>query len=298
MKVFVTGAAGQLGRAVADEFAKRKDAVTASDVVPPFSSADGIDGIALDVTDGAAVSGIVNSVSPDVVVHCAAWTAVDAAELPENRAKVDAINRDGTYNIAKASAECGAKMIYISTDYVFGGSGTRPWKPDGDGFDPRNYYGESKLAGENAVRSLLEKYFIIRTSWVFGPGGNNFVRTMIRAGKTHSTVRVVDDQIGTPTYTRDLARLLADMARTEKYGVYHATNEGGYISWYGFCAEIYRLYGLGTAVIPVSTEEYGMSVADRPRNSRLDKSKLERCGFIPLPDWRDALSRYLEEEDI
>ncbi len=298
MKVFVTGAAGQLGRAVADEFAKRKDAVTASDVVPPFSSADGIDGIALDVTDGAAVSGIVSSVSPDVVVHCAAWTAVDAAELPENRAKVDAINRDGTYNIAKAAAECGAKMIYISTDYVFGGSGTRPWKPDGDGFAPRNYYGESKLAGENAVRSLLEKYFIIRTSWVFGPGGNNFVRTMIRAGKTHSTVRVVDDQIGTPTYTRDLARLLADMARTEKYGVYHVTNEGGYISWYGFCAEIYRLYGLGTAVIPVSTEEYGMSVADRPRNSRLDKSKLERCGFIPLPDWRDALSRYLEEEDI
>lgn len=298
MKVFVTGAAGQLGRAVADEFAKRKDAVTASDVVPPFASADGIDGIALDVTDGAAVSGIVSSVSPDVVVHCAAWTAVDAAELPENRAKVDAINRDGTYNIAKAAAECGAKMIYISTDYVFGGSGTRPWKPDGDGFAPRNYYGESKLAGENAVRSLLEKYFIIRTSWVFGPGGNNFVRTMIRAGKTHSTVRVVDDQIGTPTYTRDLARLLADMARTEKYGVYHATNEGGYISWYGFCAEIYRLYGLGTAVIPVSTEEYGMSVADRPRNSRLDKSKLERCGFIPLPDWRDALSRYLEEEEI
>jgi dTDP-4-dehydrorhamnose reductase len=298
MKVFVTGAAGQLGRAVADEFAKRKDAVTASDVVPPFSSADGIDGIALDITDGAAVSGIIRSVSPDVIVHCAAWTAVDAAELPENRAKVDAINRDGTCNIAKAAAECGAKMIYISTDYVFGGSGTRPWKPDGDGFAPRNYYGESKLAGENAVRSLLEKYFIIRTSWVFGPGGNNFVRTMIRAGKTHSSVRVVDDQIGTPTYTRDLARLLADMARTEKYGVYHATNEGGYISWYGFCAEIYRLYGLGTAVIPVSTEEYGMSVADRPRNSRLDKSKLERCGFIPLPDWRDALSRYLEEEDL
>ena len=237
-------------------------------------------------------------IHPDVIIHCAAWTAVDAAE-EENRAKVQLINAQGTKNIAEAAKVIDAKMVYISTDYVFDGQGERPWEPDDKCYAPLNVYGQSKLDGELAVSSLLEKYFIVRIAWVFGLNGKNFIKTMINVGKTHDTVRVVNDQIGTPTYTYDLARLLVDMAETDKYGYYHATNSesepGGYISWYDFCCEFYRQYGLNTKVIPVSTEEYGLSVAARPFNSRLDKSKLIEAGFKPLPTWQDAVKRYLEE---
>ena len=228
------------------------------------------------------------------MVHCAAWTAVDAAEDEDKRDKVMAINAGGTANIAQACRSIGAKMVYISTDYVFNGQGTEPWDPDCRDYAPLSVYGKSKLEGELAVSGTLEKYFIVRIAWVFGVNGKNFIRTMLNVGKTHDTVRVVNDQIGTPTYTRDLAVLLADMIGTEKYGYYHATNEGGYISWYDFTCEIYRQAGYTTKVLPVTTAEYGLSKAARPFNSRLDRSKLVRNGFTPLPDWKDALARYIE----
>ena len=231
---------------------------------------------------------------PDVIIHCAAWTAVDAAEDEENRPKVHAINAEGTRNIAEAARAADAKMIYISTDYVFDGQGERPWQPDDKNYAPLNVYGQSKLEGELAVSSVLTRYFIVRIAWVFGVNGKNFIKTMLNVGKSHDTVRVVNDQIGTPTYTYDLARLLVDMAETERYGYYHATNEGGYISWYDFTCEIYRQAGMNTRVVPVTTAEYGLSKAARPFNSRLDKSKLREAGFTPLPDWKDALARYLE----
>ena len=231
---------------------------------------------------------------PDVIVHCAAWTAVDAAEDEANRPKVKAINVDGVQNIADAAKLVDAKMIYISTDYVFDGQGETPWQPDCKDYAPLNYYGETKLGGEQAVARTLEKYFIVRIAWVFGLNGKNFIKTMLNVGKTHDTVRVVMDQIGTPTYTLDLARLLVDMLETEKYGYYHATNEGGYISWYDFTKEIYRQAGYTTKVVPVTSAEYGASVAARPFNSRLDKSKLREAGFTPLPTWQDAVGRYLE----
>ena len=240
----------------------------------------------------------IKEIGPDVIVHCAAWTAVDAAEDLENRESVFRINECGTRYIAEAANENDSKMIYISTDYVFDGTGERPWEPDDKCYAPLNVYGQSKLAGELAVSSILEKYFIVRTSWVFGLNGKNFIKTMIGAGKSHDLVRVVNDQIGTPTYTPDLAKLLADMAETEKYGYYHASNEGGYISWYDFCCEFYRQYGLTTKVMPVTTEEYGLSRAARPFNSRLDKSKLKDNGFELLPDWRDAVRRYLSEAKL
>ncbi len=247
------------------------------------------------ITDEKAVSRVLSELRPDAVVHCSAWTAVDAAEDPENREKVFALNVRGPKNIAAACKSVGAKMLYLSTDYVFDGKGTRPWQPDDTCYAPLNVYGQSKLEGELAVVGTLDKFFIVRIAWVFGLNGKNFIKTMINVGKTHDTVRVVNDQIGTPTYTKDLARLLVDMIDTEKYGYYHATNEGGYISWYDFCCEFYRQYGLATKVIPVTTAEYGLSKAARPENSRLDKSKLIEAGFDSLPGWKDAVTRYLRE---
>ena len=298
MIAFVTGARGQLGHDVVDELARRGHTAVASDLggAADLPRGDGAPAyVPLDITDRDAVAEAIGRVRPDAVIHCAAWTAVDAAEEEENRETVDRINRLGTQYVAEAVKAADAKMIYISTDYVFDGTGDRPWKPDDKCYAPLNVYGRSKLGGEIAVASILEKYFIVRIAWVFGLNGRNFIKTMIGAGKTHDTVRVVSDQIGTPTYTVDLARLLADMAETEKYGYYHATNEGGYISWYDFCCEFYRQYGLGTRVIPVTTAEYGLSRAARPFNSRLDRSKLAENGFRPLPPWQDAVRRYLKE---
>lgn len=301
MKVFVTGVAGQLGHDVMNELAARGLEGVGTDLAPSYSGIN--DGsavtrmpyVSLNITDEDAVDSVISEVKPDVIVHCAAWTAVDAAEDEENRTKVMAINVDGTRNIARAARKADAKMVYISTDYVFDGQGTEPWKPDCRDYAPLNVYGKSKLGGELAVSEILEKYFIVRIAWVFGLNGKNFIRTMLNVGRTHSEVRVVNDQIGTPTYTLDLARLLVDMIETDKYGYYHATNEGGYISWYDFTKEIYRQAGMQTRVTPVTTAEYGLSKAARPFNSRLDKSKLVENGFQPLPDWKDALHRFLVE---
>ena len=282
MKVFVTGVCGQLGYDCVKELDKRGYEAVASDI----KESDSPNYVRLDITDGEAVSKAAGDIKPDVIIHCAAWTAVDA------------INHIGTKNIALAAKNVGAKMIYISTDYVFDGQGEEPWKPDDKNYAPLNVYGASKLAGELAVTEALDKFFIVRIAWVFGFNGKNFIKTMINVGKAHDTVRVVSDQIGTPTYTLDLARLLVDMAETDKYGYYHATNEGGYISWYDFTKEIYRQAGMDTKVIPVTTAEYGLSKAARPYNSRLDKSKLKESGFEPLPDWKDALHRYLLEAKL
>lgn len=301
MKFFVTGVGGQLGHDVMNELASRGYEGVGSDIAPEYSGiADGsavtkMPYVPVDITDRAAVEKAIADVKPDVIVHCAAWTAVDLAEDEDKKAKVQAINVDGTKNIAEAAKKTGSKMIYISTDYVFNGQGTEPWDPDCRDYAPLNEYGKSKLGGELAVSQTLERYFIVRIAWVFGLNGKNFIKTMLNVGKTHDEVRVVNDQIGTPTYTLDLSRLLVDMAETEKYGYYHATNEGGYISWYDFTCEIYRQAGMATRVTPVTTAEYGLSKAARPFNSRLDRSKLVREGFTPLPDWKDALKRYLEQ---
>lgn len=299
MKVFVTGIAGQLGHDVMNELAKRGYEGVGSDIAPAYSGVQ--DGsavttmpyVSMDITDGVAVEKTLLEIHPDVIVHCAAWTAVDAAEDEDKQAKVKAINVDGTQNIANAAKKIDAKMVYISTDYVFDGQGTIPWEPDCKAYAPVNVYGQTKLGGELAVSGTLEKYFIVRIAWVFGLNGKNFIKTMLNVGKTHPEVRVVNDQIGTPTYTLDLARLLVDMIETDKYGYYHATNEGGYISWYDFTVEIYRQAGMDTKVTPVTTAEYGLSKAARPYNSRLDKSKLTANGFQPLPAWQDAVGRYL-----
>ncbi|MCI7275348.1 MAG: dTDP-4-dehydrorhamnose reductase [Lachnospiraceae bacterium] len=301
MKVFVTGVAGQLGHDVMNELAKRGYEGIGSDLAPEYSGVQdgsavtGMPYVSLDITDAEAVARVLNEVHPDVVVHCAAWTAVDLAEDEDKIDRVRAINAGGTANIAKVCKELDAKMVYISTDYVFDGQGTEPWEPDCKDYKPMNVYGQTKLEGELAVSSTLDKYFIVRIAWVFGLNGKNFIKTMLNVGKKYDTVRVVNDQIGTPTYTLDLARLLVDMIETEKYGYYHATNEGGYISWYDFTCEIFRQAGYDTKVVPVTTEEYGLSKAARPFNSRLDKKKLTENGFTPLPTWQDALCRYLKE---
>ena len=292
MKLFVTGVNGQLGHDVVNEALTRGYEVIGSDIQETGAG----NYVQLDITHKEAVEKIITELGPDVIIHCAAWTAVDAAE--DNPEIVDKINHLGTQYIADVAKAIDAKMIYISTDYVFNGLGTRPWEPDDKNYAPLNVYGQSKLDGELAVSSTLEKFFIVRIAWVFGLNGKNFIRTMINAGRTHSEVRVVNDQIGTPTYTFDLARLLVDMIATEKYGYYHATNEGGFISWYDFCCEIYRQAGLSTKVIPVSTQEFGLNKAARPFNSRLSKVKLAEAGFVPLPDWRDALARYLQEANL
>ena len=300
MKIFVTGVAGQLGHDVMNELAKRGYEGIGSDVAPEYtgiqdgSAVTKMPYVSLDITDKYAVEQTLEQIRPDVVVHCAAWTAVDMAEDDDKVEKVRAVNAGGTENIALVCKKLDCKMVYISTDYVFDGQGEKPWDPDCKDYKPMNVYGQTKLEGELAVSRNLEKYFIVRIAWVFGVNGKNFIKTMLNVGKTHDTVRVVKDQIGTPTYTYDLARLLIDMVETDKYGYYHATNEGGYISWYDFTCEIYRQAGYDTKVIPVTTEEYGMSKAARPFNSRLDKSKLVKNGFTPLPTWQDALSRYLK----
>lgn len=301
MRILVTGVAGQLGHDVMNELAKRGHEGVGSDLAPEYCGlADGtpvvsMPYVALDITDCAAVTAVLEQIRPDAVVHCAAWTAVDAAEDADKADMVRAINVGGTKNIAEVCKALDCKLMYISTDYVFKGLGTEPWKPDCKEYTPLSFYGQTKLEGELIVSGLLEKYYIVRTAWVFGLNGRNFIKTMLDVGKKHETVRVVNDQIGTPTYTYDLARLLVDMIETEKYGYYHATNEGGYISWYDFCCEIYRQTGMTTKVVPVTTAEYGLSKAARPFNSRLDKSKLAACGFEPLPTWKDALERYLAE---
>lgn len=298
MKVLVTGVGGQLGYDVMNELAKRNFEAIGSDILTKENIALPYEYIQLDITDKEAVENVINSVQSDAVIHCAAWTAVDAAEEEQNKAKVFAINVDGTRNIAEACKKFDCKMIYISTDYVFTGQGEEPWQADCKDYAPLNVYGESKLQGELAVAELLEKYFIVRIAWVFGKNGNNFIKTMLNVGKKYDTLRVVNDQIGTPTYTFDLARLLVDMIETDKYGYYHATNEGGYISWYDFACEIFKQAGYKTKVIPVTTEEYGLSKAKRPYNSRLDKGKLGENGFKSLLDWQDALARYLKEIEV
>ena len=300
MKIFVTGVAGQLGHDVMNELAKRGYEGIGSDLAPEYtgiqdgSAVTKMPYVSLDITNKNAVEQTLEQIHPDVVIHCAAWTAVDMAEDDDKVEKVRAVNAGGTENIAQVCKKLDCKMVYISTDYVFDGQGETPWDPDCKDYKPMNVYGQTKLEGELAVSRNLEKYFIVRIAWVFGVNGKNFIKTMLNVGKTHDTVRVVTDQIGTPTYTYDLARLLIDMVETDKYGYYHATNEGGYISWYDFTCEIYRQAGYDTKVIPVTTEEYGMSKAARPFNSRLDRSKLVKNGFTPLPTWQDALSRYLK----
>lgn len=304
MKVFVTGVGGQLGHDVMNDLHARGYEGIGSDIAPVYSGiADGsavttMPYLSLDITDSKAVHDVITQVNPDVVVHCAAWTAVDLAEDPDKADKVRAINAGGTQNIANVCKELDCKMVYLSTDYVFDGQGEQPWLPDCKDYKPLNVYGQTKLEGELAVANTIEKYFIVRIAWVFGLNGNNFIKTMVNLGKTHDSIRVVCDQIGTPTYTLDLARLLVDMIETEKYGYYHATNEGGYISWYDFACEIFRQAGMITKVIPVTTEEYGLSKAARPFNSRLDKSKLTEAGFARLPSWQDALGRYLKEAQL
>lgn len=308
MKILVTGVGGQLGHDVMNELDKRGYEGVGSDLASVYSgisdgtAVTGMPYVQLDITDQAAVDEVISEVNPDVVVHCAAWTAVDMAEDDDKVELVRKVNVQGTENIAVVCEKLGCKMVYLSTDYVFDGEGTEPWKPDCKDYKPLSVYGETKLGGELAVVNHLEKYFIVRIAWVFGVNGKNFIKTMLNLGKTHDTISVVNDQIGTPTYTYDLARLLVDMLETEKYGYYHVTNEGGYISWYDFTREIFRQavemgheeYGKVT-VKPVTTAEYGVSKAKRPFNSRLDKSKLKECGFEPLPTWQDALHRYLQE---
>ena len=330
MRFFVTGVNGQLGHDVMNELNKRGHEGVGSDLSEAYAGvADGsavttMPYVGLDITDQAAVQKAIEEAKPDAVIHCAAWTAVDAAEDEDKQATVRRVNVDGTRNIAEACKALDCKMLYLSTDYVFDGQGTKPWQPDCKDYKPLNVYGQTKLDGELAVASTLDKYFIVRIAWVFGLNGKNFIKTMVNVGKTHDEVRVVCDQIGTPTYTYDLARLLVDMCETEKYGYYHATNaelpeektsqtgaevpeqepsraggpKTGYISWYDFCVEIYRQYGLTTKVTPVTTAEYGLSKAARPYNSRLDKKKLVENGFTPLPAWTDAVSRYLREAEL
>ena len=310
MKVFVTGVCGQLGHDVLNELHEKGHTGVGSDLPPQYSGVqDGsfactADYVSLDITDEKSVRDALNLIRPDVVIHCAAWTAVDLAEDEDKQDKVWAVNAKGTEYIALSCKELDVPMVYISTDYVFDGQGETPWDPDCKEYAPLNVYGASKLAGEQAVSRILEKYYIVRIAWVFGKSGKNFIRTMLQIGKTHDLLSVVNDQVGTPTYTLDLSRLLVSMIESDRYGYYHATNEGGYISWYDFAVEIFRqAAAMGhpeydeshLTVRPVTTAEYGVSKAARPFNSRLDRHKLVENGFTPLPDWKDALHRYLKE---
>lgn len=302
MRVLVTGANGQLGHDVVNELIKRGHKVIATDVVDSLEMAVDrykrhYEYYPMNIVSSVVVEDTVSKTRPEAIIHCAAWTAVDAAEEEENKQKVYNINVVGTRNIAEAAKKYDCKVLYLSTDYVFNGKGEDPWDPDDKSYAPLCYYGQTKLEGEFAI-SELKKFFIVRIAWVFGLNGKNFIKTMVNVGRTHDEVRVVNDQIGTPTYTYDLSRLLVDMIETDKYGYYHATNEGGYISWYEFCLEIYKQAHIKTRVIPVSTADYGLSKARRPFNSRLDKSKLSENGFVRLPDWRDALRRYLKESGL
>ncbi len=278
MKVLVTGVKGQLGFDVVNELNKR--GITSI----------GVDIDEMDITDPASVKTVIGEAAPDAVIHCAAYTAVDAAEDNEDLCR--RVNRDGTQNIANVCKELDCKMVYISTDYVFDGEGTRPWEPD-DKQTPLNVYGQTKYEGELAVMNTLSKYFIVRIAWVFGINGKNFVKTMLNLAKTHDKLTVVNDQTGSPTYTYDLARLLVDMVLTDKYGIYHATNEG-FVTWYDFACEIFKTAGVDIEVLPVPSSEYPTK-AKRPSNSRMSKDKLKENGFEPLPTWQDALKRYIAE---
>lgn len=299
MKVFVTGVNGQLGYDCMNELISCGHEAIGSDIQLTYTERELPCPYArLDITNQTDVYAIIEKIKPDAIIHCAAWTNVDSAEDKDNHARVEAINHFGTRYIAEAAKTVDAKMLYLSTDYVFDGKGKKPWQPDDKNYAPLNYYGKTKLEGEQAIAEILNKFFIVRIAWVFGLNGKNFIKTMINIGKTHDAVHVVNDQIGTPTYTSDLSCLLVNMLETEKYGYYHATNEGGYISWYDFCCEFYKQYGLTTKVIPVTTAEYGLSKAARPENSRLDKSKLTEAGFRSLPVWQDAVSRYLKEAHL
>lgn len=277
MKVLVTGVKGQLGYDVVNELEKRGHMAVGTDVEE------------MDITDAGKVETVLKKEKPDAVIHCAAYTAVDAAEDNEDLCRK--INAEGTENIAKACQDLNCKMLYVSTDYVFDGEGERPWEPD-DEREPLNVYGITKYEGELAVEKYVEKFFIVRIAWVFGKNGKNFIKTMLNLGKTHDEVKVVDDQIGSPTYTFDLARLLVDMIETDKYGRYHATNEG-LCSWYDFAKEIFKQAGMNVKVSPVTSEEFAAK-AKRPHNSRMSKEKLSENGFERLPKWQDALARYLE----
>jgi dTDP-4-dehydrorhamnose reductase len=302
MKVLVTGVAGQLGYDVINELSKRGLKAIGTDIREEselINKANWNKYIQLDITEKAKVEEAVNSVKPDAIIHCAAWTNVDGAEDENNKPLIKKINVDGTVNLVKVAKELRCKFLYISTDYVFDGKGTRPWEPDDKNYAPQNFYGQTKLEGELVVSSQLENYFIVRIAWVFGLNGKNFIKTMLSlADKGYKELKVVDDQIGTPTYTYDLARLLVDMVQTNKYGYYHATNEGGYISWADFAEEIFRQSGKDVIIHRVTTAEYGVSIAKRPFNSRLDKGKLIENGFEPLPNWKDALNRYLKEMSV
>ena len=295
MKVLVTGVGGQLGYDVMNELAQRGHEAIGSDILKKESIKLPYEYVQLDITKQLDVMRTIYSIHPDAVIHCAAWTAVDAAEEEANKAKVFSINVDGTRYIAEACRAINCKMLYISTDYVFDGQGVEPWQADCKNYAPLNVYGESKLQGEISVSNTLEKYFIVRIAWVFGLNGSNFIKTMLNVGKKYKALKVVNDQIGTPTYTYDLARLLVDMIETDKYGYYHVTNEGGFISWYDFACEIFKQAGYDIKVVPVTTEEYGLSKAKRPFNSRLDKNKLSINNFKRLPIWQDALSRFLKD---
>ena len=278
MKVLVTGVKGQLGYDVVKELEKRG------------MEAVGVDIEEMDITDAASVDAVIKESAPDAVIHCAAYTAVDAAE--DNVELCRKVNVDGPRNIAKVCKELDIKMIQISTDYVFEGLGDRPWEPE-DAANPQSVYGLTKYEGEQAVMENLDKYFIVRIAWVFGINGKNFVKTMINLGKTRDKLTVVCDQFGSPTYTYDLAKLLVDMVQTDKYGIYHATNEG-FCNWYEFACEIFKQAGIQVEVAPVTSDQYPTK-AKRPFNSRMSKDKLEKSGFERLPDWKDALSRYLKE---
>lgn len=308
LKVFVTGVGGQLGHDCVNELVSRGHVAVGSDIQERYSGVN--DGSAvvtasyvqLDITDEKAVAVTIEAIHPDAIIHCAAWTNVDGAEDEDKKPIVHKINAEGTQFLATAARDIDAKMLYLSSDYVFDGKGKRPWQPDDKNYAPLNYYGKTKLEGEMAVSATLDKYFIVRIAWVFGLNGKNFIKTMVNVGKTHPQVRVVDDQIGTPTYTLDLARLLVDMIETDKYGYYHATNSetepGAYISWADLAEESYRAACMDVKVERVTTEEYGISVAARPENSRLDKGKLVEAGFKPLPDWKDAVDRYIKEAGL
>lgn len=300
MKVLVTGVSGQLGHDMMNELARRGYEGIGSDITESYGGIQDKTDVTvmpyakMDITVKSEVERVVETVAPDVIVHCAAWTAVDLAEDRERLESVRAVNVTGTRNIAEAARKMNCKMVYISTDYVFDGQGDKPWEPDCKDYKPLNVYGQTKLEGELAVAEILDKYFIVRIAWLFGNNGKNFIKTMLDLGRKYSEVKVVSDQIGTPTYTQDLVVLLADMIETEKYGYYHATNEGGYVSWYDFACEIFKCAGMNTRVIPVTTAEYGRSKAARPFNSRLDKGKLLENGFTPLPTWKDATNRYIK----
>ena len=295
MKVLVTGVTGQLGYDVYKECLKRGYEVVGCGRKDEYNLEYYQK---LDLLNITLLEEKIKEINPDVIIHCAAWTKVDDAEKEENKNEVFRSNYSSTKNLAKICHDLDAKMIYLSTDYVFDGLGNKPWSSDSKTISPLNYYGLSKSAGEDAVRQYLDKYYIVRISWVFGINGKNFLKTMLSVSKNHDEVKVVNNQIGRPTYTKDLARLLLDMASKEEYGIYHATNEGEYISWYDLTKYLYQEAGINTKVTPVTTEEYGTTLAKRPKNSRLDTSKLQEKGFEPLPDWQDAVKRYLKELNI